>query len=162
MQLYAAESECTGTRETIKTQKDIKKGFFLLLLRVRSFIMSQRGKKEKSASQPDSRAHDIDEANQTFKNIVVSKYLPHHLNPPRTAKALKRKKFEAREAEFNSEVASIRAANEIGNLHLAQCKFYQHVLPLAMMHHIDAIDRVADSLANLRANVPRANHFVKK
>ncbi len=31
VQLYAAESECTGTQEPIKTQKHIKKKFFFLL-----------------------------------------------------------------------------------------------------------------------------------
>lgn len=93
----------------------------------------------------------VAELNKTLENIVLTLFRPTHLNTPYEKTEVVRTQQRADNAELNIMVASIRSINENTNLHVVQCKFYDHTIPLALMHALDDIDGVADSMANFRA-----------
>lgn len=94
---------------------------------------------------------NVKELNKKLKNVVLTLFKPTHLNTPYEKTDVVRTQQTADNAELNILVASIRSVNENTNLRVVQCKFYEHTIPLALLHALDEIDEVADSLANIRA-----------
>lgn len=93
----------------------------------------------------------VAELNKTLKNVVLTLFKPTHLNTPYEKTEVVRTQQTADNAELNIMVATVRSINENTNLRVVQCKFYERTIPLALMHALDDIDGVADSLANIRA-----------
>jgi hypothetical protein len=135
----------------------MQSGFFVKL----DACFGDRGKdKVRLALVCDRGYFDFDAGalNKTMKHIVVDMYHPALKNRPYGARdKVWRSHVTGAEAAESTTVASLRAFNEIGNLHFAQNRIYQHVIPIALFYLMDFIDDVAFSMANLRANCPRAN-----
>jgi hypothetical protein len=96
--------------------------------------------------------------NDSLQHITVEVYYPALTNRPYGKRgAPRRTHVTGKEAIESTAVSSLRAFNEIGNLHFAQNRVYQHVIPISMFYLMDPIDDVAFSMANLRAGCPRHN-----
>jgi hypothetical protein len=90
--------------------------------------------------------------NKRMRNVKFTLHHPVHLNVPHVKVPILRGMFDWDEAELNIAIAEIRAVNEIANLHIVQCGFYDRTIPLSLLHSLMYVDEVADSLANIRAD----------
>lgn len=98
--------------------------------------------------------------NASLKHVKVDVYYPALTNRPYGKRDVERRTHvTGKEAIQSTAVSSLRAFNEIGNLHFAQNRVYQHVIPISMFYLMDPIDDVAFSMANLRAGCPRAGEL---
>jgi hypothetical protein len=93
---------------------------------------------------------NVAELNKNLKNVVLTLFKPVHLKTPNKKVEVVRTQHTGDEAELNIMVATIRSVNENANLHVVQCKFYQHLILMSLLHALDDIDDVANSLANIR------------